>query len=670
MNRPHGASFEGPLPDRLISPREGLYPKVVSRAPAAARLRRLALALPAVLLLAAGCEDDKLTDVPTPDGGPGRCRSDADCPERHACNVSVGICYPLDECGPETPCPNSQICREDANGFRKCVFERCEEDADCTALSCSLDLVPTCVAGGCICGEPCSGGCPSGRGCCIPTDTCLDLPPECMGLECPPGEFVSVTSSGAWSRRECSVLGESCRCEQLPALPEGDIGLYSALAHDGRGAVLSAYNLDYGDLMFGLVQEDGSVAWEFVDGLPPTGPVTGRIDGPRGGIATPGPDVGLYTDVAADNAGRPHIVYQDRDRGALKYARLDRTGWSVHTVQGEGVGDTGLYSSLVLDVSGRPVVAYLSAREVNGDRRLSVLRLAVATTSTPTEAGHWRFRDLATVDLTGQPCADRCNTNEVCLASNQACVVPSAESACTPRCGSREACVAGSCQAVRPLPAFRDLPRARGLWPSLALLPDGGALIAYHDRVDRSLRMARIDGDLLGGALTTRVIEGTGAPGGGSDDTGHFPSLYVSPGGQIHLTYMNATRQALIYRVLERSLDTALTEDVEVGLGAGMSPDGLLLGADSALVVDADGVARVAYQDATQGDLKYARRAGVGQWSIITLAGGELPYRGSFGFYTDQILDPARRSPVVSTYRYFLSAPSGPMNGIELFGPP
>jgi hypothetical protein len=309
-----------------------------------------------------------------------------------------------------------------------------------------------------------------------------------------------------------------------------------------------------------------------------------------------------------DSGGRPHVAYQDRGRGALKYGRQDATGWLNYELDGAGVGDTGLYSSLALDGNEQPVIVYLSARIDQDRQRVSVLRLAQATSPSPTTIADWRFRDLVVTDLSAYPCEERCNLDEVCLASNQACVVPSPASACNPTCANREACINGTCQGTRSLQAFRDLPLARGLWPEVKVLPNGDALIAYYDRVDRNLRMTRIAGpDLIGGALTATILEGTGAPVPTGEDTGLYPSLFVTPGGEVHLSYQNASRQALLYRNIDpTNLQTLAIEDVEVGLGMGMGPDGLLLGADSALVVDNQGAVRIAYQDATNGDLRYA----------------------------------------------------------------
>lgn len=631
--------------------------------------------LPLALLGASlGCEDDGLMSVPTPDAGTVfRCEEDTDCPDGEVC--TAGACVSLDQCGPDMPCPDpAQICELGPRGFNICVFTRCEDDSECADLECDADLVPACIAGGCICDTPCMGGCPFGQGCCIPTDTCQDLPPECMGLTCPPGEFVSVTSSGAWNTMACEFQGETCQCERLPPLPEGDIGLYSALAHDGRSFVMSAYNLTYGDLMFGLVNAAGEVAWEFVDGVPTTttaDDITGDVQGPRRGLGTPGPDVGIYTDVAIAPDGTPHIVYQDRDNGALKHARLSPSGWQTHTIEGEGVGDTGRYASLAIDDQGRPVVAYLSLKEEGPRARQSVLRLAVARVPAPAGPNDWGLRDLEVRSLAGTPCAERCNVDEVCVRNGDVCVVPDPDSACSPRCGSGEACVAGACARTRSLPAFMDLPRAPGLWPSLALVPGGGALIAFHDRLQTNLRIGRIQGaDLLQGTWMAQTLEGRGAPNGGDDETGLFPTLFVQGADEIHLAYVNATRQTLRYRLLSANLVSVLVEDVEVGLGAGSGPDGELVGADAALVVDANGQVRIAYQNATLGDLRYARRTGADQWSTVTLAGDEMPYAGSFGFYCDQALDASGRASRISTYRYFLSASGGADNGVSVFDAP
>lgn len=633
-------------------------------------MRPSALALLALLPLAAcDCEGSGITQI-TDSGVMMRCRGDMDCGPREACNVSLGICFSRDACGPDTPCPNdNQVCEDqDGDGFLDCGFRRCTDAAECSMLECPPDQVPACIAGGCSCGTPCQGGCPGSQGCCILDDTCLDLPEECMGLTCAPGQFVSVTSSGAWDARQCQFLGEACRCETLPPLPLGDIGLYSALAHDGRTPILSAYNLDYGDLMFGVVELGGdTVTWEFVDGVPTsTQTITGDIAGPRNGQGGPGRDVGIYTDLAADPQGRPHIAYVDRDEQDLRYAVGTPSGWRLHTVATDG--DTGLYASLALTPSGRARIAFLGAREDDGSGlRKTVLRLAVTSSGTPSAPTDWTIRELETLSLLPYGCSEQCRVGEVCRAADLRCVRPDDPPRCAPACAGDERCVAGRCALIDPLPAFRDVPLARGLWPSLAVLPDGGLLVAYYDRLSLSLTLAHVAGpDPAVGAVTRRTLEGDGVDN--TDDTGLYPSLFVTPGGEIHLAYVNATRRRLMYKNLDANLNAVSTEIVEDGLDPMFGPEGHYIGADPALAVDTLGQVRVAYQDGTTGELRYARRQPGGGWVRATLRGAEAPYEGTFGFYTDQIVRP---EPLISTYRYFLAGPNMmPANGVVVVTPP
>jgi hypothetical protein len=253
--------------------------------------------------------------------------------------------------------------------------------------------------------------------------------------------------------------------------------------------------------------------------------------------------------------------------------------------------------------------------------------------------------------------------NEVCLSSDGSCVVPDPAQNCTPACQGDTRCIQRACVGITPLPPFRDLPRARGLWPSLALLPDGSALVAYYDNVAHDLKVAKVAGpDLAHGAITVTVVDGAGS--GSTDDAGSYPSLFTTPSGDIHLAYLNTTRDALIYRTLDDTLAVVLDEVVESALQVG-GPGGEYIGANPALLVDANGTVRIAYQNGSEGLLRYATRApGMApNWTLSTLRGGAMPYDGSFGFYTDQAFGAARMNPVLSTYRYFLSDPTAAPNG-------
>src|SRR5690606_42131431 len=60
--------------------------------------------------------------------------------------------------------------------------------------------------------------------------------------------------------------------------------------------------------------------WQFVDGVP-DGPVVVPDGEERGGVLDPGPDVGLYTDIAVASDGTVLVSYFDQDATSLK---LDR----------------------------------------------------------------------------------------------------------------------------------------------------------------------------------------------------------------------------------------------------------------------------------------------------------------------------------------------------------
>lgn len=630
------------------------------------------------------CEDDtvgpdkndsgagSICELRRQDAGPApRCTMDEDCCEREACNTSTGICYALDACQVDSDCPQAaqgQICRDDdMDGYKDCVFDRCEDDDECAATPCPQDQVPACISGGCACGIPCQGGCPQSQGCCIPDDTCYPLPEACMGLTCPPGQFVSITTPGAWDTGICEFTGESCRCERLPPLPVGDIGLYSAMSSLGQGQALSAYNNTYGDLMFGRVNASTQeISWSFVDGVPTTTTaITGDIDGPRSGNSDPGPDVGIYTDIAVDASGTAHIAYHDRSTRSLKYAVGLDQAWQIHVVESAPVA--GLYSDLIIAPNGRPMITYLAHQlDVTGQplARRSVLRIAVASTNQPSQSSDWTTRDLLETDLSGLGCADRCRDGEVCRNSDDRCFAPN-PSACPNNCPSGNACIEDRCQPVRTAAPFRDLPKVSGLWPSAGALSDGTVYIAFFDNVDQSLSILRIAGpNPLTGAVD---VTGMTDP---LEDSGRFPDLYVLPGGEIHLAYYNDTQRSLEYRQLDANLNIAASERVATGLDSGVVPGGSFVGTDPAMVVDSVGAVRIAFQDSTLGLLRYARRTGPNTWAIRTLRGDEATNEGSFGFYSDQVLDSNRENPTVSTYRYWLSALPDPQNGVEILTPP
>ncbi len=68
------------------------------------------------------------------------------------------------------------------------------------------------------------------------------------------------------------------------------------------------------------------------------------------------PSVGAYAALILDSDGLAHISYYDNNNNDLKYARQLADGWVITTVASEGV--VGANTSIALDVSGQPVIAF------------------------------------------------------------------------------------------------------------------------------------------------------------------------------------------------------------------------------------------------------------------------------------------------------------------------
>jgi hypothetical protein len=328
----------------------------------------------------------------------------------------------------------------------------------------------------------------------------------------------------------------------------------------------------------------------------PVGWVVEVVDG--------GGDVGWFTSLALDGAGRPHISYYDGSRGALKYALLYGTSWRIQVVDRAGRWGT----SLVLDGAGWPHISYRD--EVN--RRLKYayyggtewLTGTVAAGAVLGDVGYWN--DLA-LDGAGRP-----------HISYRDLVNRSLE----------YAHYDGTAWQVETVDGGGGTGGDVGSCTSLALDGAGRPHISYYDQGQADLKYAHFDG-------ATWQIETVDAGGlNGDGDVGQYTSLALDGAGRPHISYLDADEADLKYAFRDATGWHVETVDREGRVGRWTS-----------LALDSSGRPHISYWDGTNGDLKYAYHDGV-DWQVEV-----VDSEGIMGEYTSLALDGAGR-PHISYYDY------------------
>jgi hypothetical protein len=454
--------------------------------------------------------------------------------------------------------------------------------------------------------------------------------------------------------------GSDCNQPCGPANNTGLVGSYTSVATATDGTIwVSGYNdgdvsdthgsTMWGDLAVGKYDTGKQlVQWDDVDGLPPA-----RTDGScppndptgwHGGESDLGPDVGKWSSIVLGADQNPMVSYYDATNDALKFASYDGSKWSSYTVLSANQSDIGRYSKLIL-VNGNPVIAYLSMDPGKAGGVTSKVALATASTAHPASATDWTFADVA-VDPTDGPCAALfCNPGALCIKETGLC--QATVSGCTPAgCMSSSsgigsstlACVeladAATCGTVEDKTFVDDYPDGYGDYVSIANGPQGLGLVMY-DRIHGNL----IGAQEVGGKWTPQILDGeTGSrtagssPDGGitavdTGDVGVGASLYIAPNGDWHISYVNGYTEALQYAYLPMGKFPAVGVDVAAEIvDTGLTLDGTaftdgqhIVGDDSDVQVDANGVVTIIYQDATVGTLRVAvgtPSMGVHKWAV------------------------------------------------------
>ncbi|MBI4703264.1 MAG: hypothetical protein HY744_19275 [Deltaproteobacteria bacterium] len=408
-------------------------------------------------------------------------------------------------------------------------------------------------------------------------------------------------AAGCRGRGDCTVIrpGLIGAYSSAAAAPDGTLWVAGYLEANWND------DLSFGDLVVGAY--DGTdVRWKAVDGVPEEPAVDPEHYDPlgfRGGQTEAGDDVGLWTSIAIDDAGSPGVAYYDVTGRALRYAHLENGKWVAAAVAQAKGADFGRYAKLLF-VAGKPTIAYHFAEPAApGTMATSGVRLATGSSPLAGEA-QWNVEDVVADKQT--PCrALLCPDGTKCVAASGVCAAQSGD--CPEECGSGDECVElegkPTCAATYGKGKLDSYPDAVGLYVSIAHHASVGVVVAWYDRVRGNVMLARKEQD----GWHALVVDGQQ----GDADTGDMgigASLAIDAAGHCQLAYVDGLSEGLRFAAVPACKDTPVAEVVDDGVTTGgLASDGQhLVGDDAHIVVTQGGEVHISYQDATAGKLRFA----------------------------------------------------------------
>ena len=413
------------------------------------------------------------------------------------------------------------------------------------------------------------------------------------------------------------------------ASPRDEIGRYHDVAFKDGTLYVSAYDDTFGDLVYSEIKDPAkNPSWQVIDGVDLTASVDDK-GGFRFGITDPGPDVGWWTSIALTPSGKPLIAYFDASNGALKLARGPHPFQAITVDVGATKSvDVGMYAALSLDAKGAPSIAYVASGMASGDHFTSELRVATAGNDQPS-ASDWT---IAVVDSTTISCAGRCDAASACVIPAMVKGMPNVDPAtstcvpvdakpCAAMCTTTQACIMGACTNILVAPKAPDLIEGIGLFVQARRNAQGQLLLVYYDREQGDLKMAVQSG----GSWQVSFLDGQSA----TTDVGQFASVALAADDTLHVAYVDAINDRLLYKQVVGGTVPMSAEMVDDGMRA----DGThSVGAGANLILDSSGSPRLVYQDQHSADLVLATRAG--SWTHNDVHTG-IP---GYGFYPHQLI--------------------------------
>lgn len=505
------------------------------------------------------------------------CTDDEGCVSHDTCED--GFCVSAKTCSSADDCQYGNICKEGV-----CKPSECSESSECSATDCSDGLLPFCEY-----------------------DDYVDV----EAGECVCGQGVAEGQHGSW----------------LNVVP----------LDGGQSAVALAYSEQFGDLIFGTLQADGTFDWSFIDGVP-AGPVDRPPSGPRGGVIAAGDEAGRYVSVVLEenDAGSVlHAAYQYRKAGAaessLRYARGSRSGseWTWTHINVDDLDVSGNFPSIFLThtpavegeegeetqpAGGGVGIVYatrdiaISPSEDDPAVYYSEVRVAYANTLEPEDESAFDIVNIH-AEENPVPCGGLCDAKSFCATAQNVCV---ARATGCEACGDGEVCTrvdgnATCVQATAPGPVGFRAPRSVGLFASSVVDAAGTVHTEYYDQVHRNLVYAKlpiIDGLISvhpdGWMIVDGEVEDSEGRRRSTGDVGRWTRIHISDQNDVVIFYEDVSRAQLRGAVIRSGAVQTHTLDSGRYVAAERAQvQSNRVGASIFSCALADGGFEVFYQDAT-----------------------------------------------------------------------